>query len=109
MTEKEFLARCKTIWDAGLATPERLRLLERWIEMVMRLEGGQLNYFSEMLESERERLDGFRSGRTLANDADGYALVQMAAILVHPCQACAEDKNAWWTRAAFCEHKKRVD
>jgi len=41
MTKEQFLARCETAYDMGLATPGRLRLLGRWVEAVMRLEGGQ--------------------------------------------------------------------
>jgi hypothetical protein len=43
--------------------------------------------------------------RSLANDS-AYKAVQMACILDHPCQHCAEDKAAWHTRYAFCDHKK---
>lgn len=106
LTKEQFLARCANAYDAGLCTPERMRLLERWVDMVMRLEGGQTYIFAEMLELERKRLDGMYPQACLANDQDGYALIQFAAILTHHCQKCAVDPHAWWTRAAFCEHKK---
>lgn len=104
MTKEEFLARCANAYDAGLVAPERLVLLDRWIDSVLRFEGGQLRYWLDFLENENQRTNGFH--HTLANDADGYALVQFSAILRHPCQQCATDLNAWWTRSAFCEHKK---
>jgi len=43
---------------------------------------------------------------TLANDVVGYGAVEAAAILNHPCQACATDRTAWWTRAGFCRHPR---
>lgn len=105
LTEKQFLARCKTAWKMGLCTPDRLALLERWLDAVMRLEGGQLHYVAEFLSDESKRTQHFWSGRTLANDANGYALIQLAAVLNHPCQKCGEDIEAWHTRMAFCVHK----
>jgi len=35
-----------------------------------------------------------------------YKTVQLASILTHPCQLCAEDTGAWHTRYAFCKHEK---
>lgn len=105
MNKEQFLKRCAAIYDAGLATPERLKLLDRWVGGVMRFEGGQTSYFSDFVADESMRTDHFSSSKTLANDTDGYALVQIAAILNQPCQKCAEDTKAWWTRSAFCKHK----
>lgn len=34
---------------------------------------------------------------------------ELAAILTHPCQQCAEDPEAWHTRQAFCQHRKADD
>ena len=77
MTKNEFLARCSTAYDMGL--------------------------IDRMAISEFERTNEGLS--TLASDRQGYALQQFAAILAHPCQKCAEDVNAWHTRAGFCEHR----
>jgi len=107
LSREAFLRRCETLFDAGLAAPYRLRLLDKWLDFVCRFEGGQMRYVADFIEDEATRTMRFSNGRTLANDADGYALVQFAAILTHPCQLCAEDLNAWWTRAAFCEHKRQ--
>jgi hypothetical protein len=107
MTKKQFLARCANAWDAGFCTDDRLKLLERWLDMVMRFEGGQVNIFLEEMERERKRLHGMYSSDVLANDKDGYALIQFAAILTHHCQKCAVDPQAWWTRPGFCEHQKQ--
>lgn len=104
LNKRDFLKRCENAWNAGLITPETLRLLNRWLDMVLRLEGGQMGIFVAYLNTERFRTQNFGPGRTLANDADGYKLIQFAAILNHHCQQCAEDPQAWWTRSAFCPH-----
>ena len=104
MTKQEFLARCANAWDTGRATPETLRILARWADMVCRLQGGQFGMFMLLAEIERERTGGFN--KCLANDGAGYKAVEFTAILTHPCQRCAKDPKAWWTRAAFCDHKK---
>lgn len=59
MTKDELLARVANAYDCGLLSPERLKLLERWLDFVMRFEGGQLSTAVTFLESERERLAGF--------------------------------------------------
>ncbi len=41
--------------------------------------------------------------------AEDVALQEIAAILSHPCQQCAEDPNAWHTRSGFCEHRKGAE
>lgn len=127
MTKEGFLARCATAYDAGLLTPYRLHLMDRWLDVVMR-EGhsracdynaiamngrygqGQWEIVHQFWTSygEVSRLlrnsDNLNHLATLANDADGYALIQFAAILSHPCQICATDPNAWWTRPGCCRH-----
>lgn len=105
MTKDELLARVANAYDCGLLTPERLRLLDRWLDFVLRFEGGQMNYAVEFLADERKRLDNFGHGRTLAGDADGYALIQLSAILNHKCQKCATNPDAWWTRGCWCRDK----
>lgn len=104
MTKDEFLARCANAYEVGLCSEVRLRLMFDWLDALMRLEGGQLSYLVPFLEAENSRTGSFV--HTLANDADGYALIQFASILRHPCQRCATDPDAWWTRPAFCEHRK---
>ena len=112
MTRAEFLARCSTIFDMGLATEEQLRLLERWADTMLRLEyclfdqGDQIHYVWQFLEAERRRIG--ERGNTLANDEAGYNLVRMAAVLSHPCQKCAEDPRAWHTRSAMCSHGEKL-
>lgn len=107
MTKEDFLARCANAYDAGLVTPERLRLMDRWLDSVLRLEGGHVGHWADFLSDEHTRTHGFTSNRVLANDTDGYALIQFSAILNHPCSLCATDPTAWWTRAAFCQHKEK--
>jgi len=107
MTKEEFLNRCATAWEAGLITPETLRLLESWADSVMRLEGGQINFWSQFIEAERRRTDSFHPSRTLANDHTGYKIIQLVSVFTHPCQKCAEDPNAWHTRPKFCPHKEK--
>ena len=105
MTKDEFLARCGTAWDAGLCTPDRLRLMDRWLDFVMRFEAGQMSYVVDFIAMEARRCERFTGHKTLANDEDGYALIRLAAILTHPCQECATNPKAWWTRPAFCDHR----
>jgi hypothetical protein len=105
LTREEWLARCETLYRLGLTSPNRLRLLAKWLEFVMRLEGGQMNDVARFLVEERDRTGGFVEGGMLASDDDGYALFRLGAVLSHHCQACAEDPGAWHTRSAFCEHQ----
>ena len=116
MTRDEFLARCATIYDTGHAKPELFRLMRDWLDAMMRLEhtflgrmgDGQGQHFLDFMKQEEERLGGRYCCSTLASDRDGYALQEIAAILAHPCQACAEDSQAWWTRPGFCTHKREA-
>ncbi len=106
----ELLARVATAYDLGLLTTPRLGLLREWLDFVMRLEGGQMTYVVDFLQAERER-NGTSPNMAiskLAGDVDGYALIQLAAILTHPCQKCATDPSAWHTRPAFCSHRKET-
>ena len=112
-TREEWLARCATVFDAGLAQPAHMRLMRDWLDALMRYEHtqfsdgqGQGKDWLRFLQHEFERTEQGR--RTLANDRDGYALQQIAAILCHPCQRCAEDKGAWHTRPGFCDHKSAI-
>lgn len=107
MTKSEFLKRCETIYIAELASEEVFKLLNRWVDAIMRLEGGQTGAFATFLNYEKSRLLNFLPSKVLANDVNGYKIIQLAAILSHPCQDCAEDKAAWWTRSGFCTHVTR--
>lgn len=115
MSEKDFLARCKTIYRMGLVRPSLFNLLERWVDFVMRYEhtwftsGGQSQgrYCIDFLNSELARINA-NGIRTLAGDTEGYDIIQFAAVLQHPCQKCAEDPKAWHTRSGFCTHDKSI-
>ena len=113
LTRDEWLARCATVYECGLAQPELMRLMRDWLDALMRHEHtqfsngqGQGKDWLRFLQHEFERTEQGRA--TLANDRDGYALQQIAAILCHPCQRCAEDKCAWHTRSGFCDHKSAI-
>ena len=78
-TREQWLARCATVFDSGLARPEHMRLMREWLDALMRYEHtmfsdgqGQGKDWLRFLQSEFERTDQGRY--TLANDADGYAL-----------------------------------
>ncbi len=113
MNKEDFLKRCETIYDKGFADRGLFWLMNKWLDFTMRFEhtmcgrGGQSQgiYALDFLNEERERL----SNRTLANDDDGYNIIELAAILSHPCQKCAEEVKQWHTRTAFCDHKKEEE
>lgn len=103
LTRQQFLERCATAYDTGRAAPEVLQVLERWADMVMRLEGGQMDIFFDLLSAEKERTNSFLV--KLANDADGYRAIEFMATLRNPCHACSTDRNnIWVTRWGFCPH-----
>lgn len=111
-TKEEFLARCATAYDAGLVTFERLRLLERWTDAMMRLEHSWLSHGQtqmrtvlDFMEAERERISK-NSGQTLAGDTEGYKLIQLTALLGNVCDECATDPRAWWTRCCMTSTHK---
>ena len=112
MTKEQFLARCETIHKLGLARPELFVLMRQWLDALMRYEHTMFSHgqsqgrdWIRFLNDENERIEK-NGGRTLAGDKDGYALQEIAAILCHPCQRCAENINAWHTRTGFCDHKQ---
>jgi hypothetical protein len=105
MNKEDFLKRCETLYAMGLADEEVLNLASSWVDAIMRLEGGQLDNFANFLAEEKKRTGNFNGRQTLANDSLGYKIINLIAVLNHPCQKCAEDKNAWHTRTAFCNHK----
>lgn len=106
MTKKEFLKRCANAYDMGLTANPILKHLERAYDALFRLEGDQFRYFAEWIVAEQERTQHFANNYQLANDKLGYNVIQLLAILTHPCQKCAEDPKAWHTRSAFCEHRE---
>lgn len=89
----------------GLATPEIFKHIEKIYDGMHRLEGGQIEYFANMLQSETERTNNFSNSMQLANDRLGYDCIRMLAVMTHRCQICAEDKDAWHTRSGFCTHR----
>lgn len=110
MTKADFLSRCATAYDAGLITPESLRLLREWTDAMLRYQHtqfsdgqGQGKDWLRFLHAEFQRTDNGK--HTLANDHDGYGLVQLTCLLAHKFQECATSKDAWWTRPGFCQHK----
>ena len=112
ISKEQFLARCATVYDMGLAKPELMRLMRDWLDAVMRYEHTLFSHgqsqgqdWFRFLQAEFKRTN--EGNRTLANDTDGYDLQRIVAILAHPCQQCAEDVNAWHTRSAFCEHARK--
>jgi hypothetical protein len=113
LTKEDFLARCANAYDVGLITPELMQLLATWTDAMLRLEhsiftiGGQsqLHYVWDFLTMEKERV-AEHSNMTLASDAAGYKLVELTALLSHPCQECATSQHAWWTRPGWCDHKE---
>lgn len=114
MNKQEFLRRCETVWDKGVDRGI-FSLMLSWLDFVLRYEHtmfspgqGQGEILWTFLESERERIGAPYTSKTLANDKEGYKLQEIASILAHPCQQCAEDLQAWHTRFAFCSHTKPV-
>lgn len=107
LTKEQWLKRCETVYEWSKSHHINLDLLHNTVDSVLRLEGGQISYWVDFLESESKRTENFASHKTLVNDHDLYNLVYLTSILCHHCQQCAEDKNAWHTRPGFCEHKKQ--
>jgi len=106
LTKEQFLKRCETIYDLGFARKKILSLLYEWVDAVLRLEGSQVHYWIDFLVKEKARTKNFSN--VLARDKE-YALCCLTAILDHPCQQCAEDRDAWHTRSSFCNHKKKEE
>ena len=100
LTRQQWLERCAAAYDAGDITDESLKVLERWADAMMRLQGGQFSLFFTNVQAEFERTQHFN--RTLGNDRDGYAGIQFLARLRHHCEVCATDPTSWITRA--CPH-----
>ena len=105
ISKEDFLKRCEMIYDLGLVNRETLAIMRNWCDAIMRYEGNQMTTFQHLIEYDKKRTKDFT--KTLASDVIGYKVIQMTYLLAHPCQKCAEDKNAWHTRYAFCDHKKR--
>lgn len=106
MTKQEFLDRCAVAYDLGFfERPNIMHVLHAY-DAMHRLEGGQIQYFTDFLESERQRTKNFTNMYQLANDKLGYTGIQLLHLLCHPCQKCATDPKAWHTRWGFCNHRK---
>lgn len=128
MTREQFLARCANAYDMGLITPENLRLMERWLDTIMREGHSRLCDHREVVKlvghdqwisvrqfwysfggevgrlerNSRKRFGDTGALATLANDEAGYAIIRFAAVLANPCDRCATDPNAWHTRGCNC-------
>jgi len=117
LTKDEFLARCSTAYDIGLVTTESLKLLELWVDNMMRLEHSflgsgqtQMSTVLSFFEDEKRRLQQTPNSvhvSTLAADSGGYTLIKLTALLGHHCQICAVDPGAWHTRSGFCPHRNQ--
>ena len=110
LTEEQFIARCRVAYRYGLGRPEIARLMRSWLDALMRYEHSlfstgqtQGRDWIDFLNWEDERTG--KGARTLANDPEGYALQQIAAVFAHPCQECATSLEAWHTRSGFCTHR----
>lgn len=123
MTRKEWLARCSTAYDIGLANDRTLLGLCAASDTYLRLthvtvlkNRGEEDNLQESIAIESLRLEADRVIkessesfiRTLANDPKLYSGVTLAALLRHPCQKCATDPRACHTRYGFCEHQSDV-
>lgn len=102
ISKRQWLERCAMAFDKGFSDPEVLEVIERRLDLVMRLLGGQFDNVFQLLELEKHRTGNFY--RTLAADTTAYQGIELLALLRHPCQACATDPNAWHTRWGFCDH-----
>ncbi len=118
MTKEQFLKRCETIYDMGyfnnrdissmlrLACDTFLRLRccysihKEKFDDISKLHQGSIAVDNISMFLDEEKL--------LASDNDVYNAMQLACVIDHPCQKCAEDKNAWHTRYAFCHHEKVI-
>jgi hypothetical protein len=122
LTKEKFLARCANAWDAGLIRPQTLRRLEQAADTFLRLVHCHATgdaFFGDLhqrkIAEDNARLatqsleQNIKPAMTLANDRHGYDALQISCILSHPCQQCAVDPKAWWTRAGFCNHRKEEE
>jgi len=116
MDKENFKKRVDCAVEKGLLTTENLDTIGAAVDSFLRLRAvyAQHPEFFEAIKSDyqgRIAIDTLSDQETmdktrlLANDG-AYDAVALAAIFNHPCQRCAEDPNAWHTRAAFCEHQK---
>lgn len=79
LTKREFITRCEEAWDSGFCNPEVILLAAEWCEAMLRLEGGQMRYFTDFLATEKERTYHFMN--TLARDPLGYNVVYLTRTL----------------------------
>lgn len=120
MTKKEWMKRAETIFEMGLIKSDLLSLLRSALEAFVRLRSVYANH-PEMFDEIKKEYQGeiaineltqydtlhyLDKKKVLANDR-AYNALRITAVIDHPCQKCAEDKNAWHTRYGFCNHKRR--
>lgn len=114
MTKEQFLKRCETIYDKGYFKNRNISsMLRHSADTFMRLRSVYANnpaMFEEINKGHQGNIAcdaleyNLDTKRTLANDNDLYEALNIACILDHPCQFCAEDPEAWHTRYGFCNH-----
>lgn len=102
MTKEKFLKRCETAWDAGYINKESIKMLRLAVEYTSRLQWWQADIAEEAMSEIQEE----SKWRQLATFSELYKCVQLAYLLCHPCDECAENPNAWHTRWWFCNCKK---
>jgi hypothetical protein len=115
LSKEEWLFRCITAWELGFVKDREVTAdLRAAADAFVRFRdvyNRHPEYFAEIEKDQQGNIGVYNltisldDKRSLANDS-AYKAVQMACILDHPCQHCAEDKAAWHTRYAFCDHKK---
>ena len=116
MTRQEFLRRCETIYDMGFFNDRSTStFLQKATDCYMRMRSAYARdkeWFQKIacdfqggiaVENIDYCLD---KNHTLAADKNVYNAQVIACILDHPCQLCAEAKNAWHTRYGFCDHSR---
>jgi hypothetical protein len=122
LTKEEFLRRCAIAYDIGYFDCWSLLRARNTLDLVMRLKASFVAITKSGYGNDVEvylKLAGYHAGlaksliedevaitpRILANDTEAYQAIELFSLLAHPCQICAEDKDAWHTRYGFCPHK----
>lgn len=123
ITKEQFLKRCATAWDAGYVDLWGLKRARNSLDLVMRLKAAYVGFNrdssgndliaeigveghqGEMAISSLVNEIEIAPKKKLACDTEAYQAIQFVSLLTHPCQKCAEDKDAWHTRAGFCPHR----
>lgn len=115
MTEEQFIKRCKLIYNKGFMRDRDVSIsIREATDCFSRLRyvyAKHPEYFSLIKNDYQGNIAMDDLGKNLderyllASD-NTYKAVEFACILDHPCQECAEDKDALHTRYGFCGHKE---